>query len=241
MAFVLPPTLMEVREAVAVRLNFGPQAARSPAMRPLLDEFIRRAAAEVVLEAAWVELRIRYETDLVDGQDTYDFPDNMDPGRLERLIVRSKSGDEYELEADIQPHERAQFNRTATSKDMPLRYEIVNEEIVLIPRPDAVEYPTLLVEGYAKPAEPRANDDRIPVDKEALVQWATAIGKAHFGHKDASVSLQTVREYLRRVRATQTDSSSVQIGGHFSAKFRYRRGRRIGGASALGNNYWLLP
>jgi hypothetical protein len=236
MAHTLPPTLSEVREAVAIRLSFGAIAARAPTMRELLDEFIRRAASELLLEANWVELRVRITTDLIDEQGTYDFPDNMDPGRVERLVVVSTTGDEYELQADIQPCERAQF--TQGGKDMPLRYEFVNEQIVLVPVPDAAVYPTMLIEGYMKPAAPKHNDDRIPVDKELLVQWATAIGKAHYGKPDAGVSMATAREFLRRVRSVQTDSSSVQIGGHFSRKFPYTRPRRTG--AGWGNNYWLL-
>jgi hypothetical protein len=243
MAFVLPPTLAEVRAAVATRLSFGKQAARSPAMKDLLDEFIRRATREVVLEAHWVELRVRYENDFIDGQDTYDFPDNMEVGRLERLIVVSKDGDEYEMMPDIHPVERARLTSGTEPKDMPVRYEIVNQEIKVVPPPDAEQYPTLAIEGYTRPADPQNNDDRIPVDKEALIQWATALGKAHFQKTTEELTLRPVKDFLKRVRATQTDGSSVQIGGHFSRKFRYAQNRRLtreGGMAGRGNNYWLL-
>jgi hypothetical protein len=242
MAFTLPPTLMEVRAAVATRLNYGKQAARSPAMKDLLDEFIRRATREVLLEAHWVELRIRFATELIDGQDTYDFPDNMEPGRIERLIVVSKDGDEYEMQPDIQPCERAALTRRGDPafKDLPVRYEIVNQEIKMVPPPDAERFPTLLIEGYLRPADPQQNDDRIPVDKEALVQWATALGKAHFERANELGVLQPVKEFLRRVRAVQSDSSTIQIGGHFSRKFPYRQQRATGGGSRFGANYWLL-
>lgn len=244
MAFVLPPTLAEVRASVATRLKYGKQAARSPAMKDLLDEFIRRATREVVLEAHWTELRIRYEADFIDGVDTYDFPDNMEPGRLERLIVVSVNGDEYEMMPDIHPVERARLNSGDDPKDMPVRYEIVNQEIKVVPPPDAEQYPTLAIEGYTRPPDPQNNDDRIPVDKEALIQWATALGKADFNKVSEELTLRPVIAYLKRVRAVQTDGSSIQIGGHFSRKFRYAQNRRVtreAGQAGPGSNYWLLP
>jgi hypothetical protein len=237
MAHALPPTLAEVRQAVAVRLGFGPQAARSPAMKDVLDELIRRAARELILEAHWVELRIREDIATVDGGSEYDFPDNMEPGRLERIVVVGEDGSENELEAGIRPYEREQFTRGSDPKDLPLRYELVNGSVTILPAPDATRYPTLRIEGYSRPPDPQQNADRIPVDKEALIQWATSLGKAQFNKPDAGVAMAAVREYVKRLRPMQSDGESVQIGGHFSQKFRYAQGRRTLCRSVA--NYWL--
>lgn len=226
MAFRLPPRLAEVREAVSIRIRYGKQGTRSPQLRDTIDEHIRSAVAEIMREAAWAELRVRGEIALVDGESEYDFPDNMDPGRLERLIVVSQSGREYQLQADIQSHEREDFTRGDDPRSLPLRYEIVNEAIQILPAPNADEYVTLVFEGYTMPPEPRHNDDRIPLDKEIVIRWATALMKMDLGKADGQVTMLAARNYLNTLRPTQTQGSQLQIGGHFSRKFLYQQKRR---------------
>ena len=270
MAFVQSPKLASVRQSIAVRLNFGAQAAQSDSMRSLLDEFIRRATRELLLEAHWVELRIRHRLDLIHGNAWYDWPDNMDPGRLERLIVVSTSGDEFRLSAGIHPEERAaalagrreNFHRDETPDaegkyaepdpvsnlnagdpgrewlSMPLRYEIVNQQLCILPLPDTEVYPYMLIEGYSRPPAPRHNDDLIPLDEEALIQKATVIGKLHFSHKDAGAAAAYMAEYIKRLRPMQSEGETIRIGGHFSRKFPYNQRR---GRYPAGENYWLLP
>lgn len=222
MSFALPPTLMEVREAVAIRLNVGAQATVASSMRDLLDEFIRRASREVLLEAAWVELRVRLEMDLVDGVSLYEWPDNMDPGRLEGLSVVSQldGNDErvYELHAGIRAHEQEMWTGDS-AKGLPVRYEIINGDLRLLPAPDTENYQILRIEGYQRPPEPRTNTDRIPLDKEAVVQKAVAIGKQHFGHPDALLAANDFRLYVERMRPLQSDGEDMVLGGARSRKF----------------------
>lgn len=239
MAFPLPPTLEETRRAVAVRLNYGPQAAASPAMSDLLDEFIRQAAREVLLEAPWVELRQRLGVALQDGVERYEFPDNMEPGRLERVLVLDTEDREYELQAGIRPYERSDLGANPDYTDLPLRYEIMDQDLVILPRPNTERYPMLVIEGYARPPEPHHSDDRVPVDKEALIQKATVIGKLHLGTKDAMVAAQNLRHYLERIRSMQSEGETIRVGGAFSRRFPYQT-RRRNVRGGLGN-YWLYP
>jgi hypothetical protein len=241
MALPLPPTLQEVRTAVAIRLGYGQQAERAPAMRELIDEFIRRAAVELLLEADWVELRVRVATDLLDGVDEYDFPDRMDPGRIEQLIVVDKDGHEIPMLPGLHASERSLLD-SRDSYDLPVRYEFIDGLIKVSPPPDAERYPTLLIEGYQAPAEPHADSDRIPLHKEALIRWATALGKAHFHKLSEENQLVGVRRLLQRVRATQSEGATIHIGGHFSSKFPFVQPRRIGRRGHRGPlppNYWL--
>lgn len=236
MALVLAPTLAEVRRSVGIRLNFGPQGDTSPDMKNLLDEFIRRAARELILEAQWVELRIRYEVDLIDGQDVYDWPDNMDPGRLERLIVLSVEGHEYELKAGINPAERETMLSANDPRSLPLRYEVVNEDLKILPPPLTERYATLIIEGYTRGIPPTNDMDRIPVDQEALIQKATCIGKKHFGAPDAEIAERDFQSYLLRMRPMQSDNQDFRMGGKRSRQFD-RIFQRASGF--VGNNYWL--
>lgn len=264
MAFIQPPRLADVRRSVAVRLKVGPQAEQSPTMRETLDELIRRASRELLLEAHWVELRFRSRLDLIDGQGFYDWPDNLDPGRLEEVCVVSTSNDIVPLQRGLHPEERADFLRghatafveeqlpdqtggysqTTTGpewKSMPLRYEIVNQQLLVLPLPDTERYPYLTLEGYSRPPSPRMNDDLIPVDEEALIQKATMLGKFEFNRPDAGAAKVMLDEYLRRLRPMQGEGETIRLGGHFSRKFRYNR-RRGSHAEHLNHpNYWLLP
>lgn len=241
MAFALPLSLAEARRSVAVRLNFGPQADASPDMRALLDEFIRRAARELLLEADWVELDVELAFMTTPAQHVYDWPDNMDLGRVEAIFVVDSEGREHTLEAGLRDYERNQWDSKGEvdRAGLPLRYEVVNEELRIYPAPSD-QYPELHFRGYLTPRPPLKNEDRIPVDHEALLQKATAIGKKHFGMPDAMQADMDVALYLNRLRPTESDGSGFRIGGHFSQKFHqtskrtgFRRDRRWG-----QNGWW---
>lgn len=236
MAFALPLTLAETRRAVAIRLNFGPQADASPDMRVLLDEFVRRAARELLLEASWVELMIEFRVALIVAQHRYDFPDNVDLGRIEFIAALDEQGREYPLEPGLQAFERTEWDARdqVERARLPLKYEVTNEELVIYPAPDA-RYPELLIRGYATPAPPQHNDDRIPVDAEALIQKATAIGKKHFGAPDAQQADMDVAIYLSRLRPTESDNSGFRIGGSFSRRAGYHHRNR---GSRRGQDGW---
>jgi len=238
MAFALPPTLSEVRRAVAIRLNRGAQAEQSPVYRDKLTQYVLQAVSELWSRYPWIISKVRFPVALIDGQSTYDWPDNMEVGRLERLIIVDKDGGESILDPDIRPYERANLTSGDNPSSLPLRYEIINQEIVMYPPPLAETYPTMLVEGFMTPAEPVNNDDRIPMNKEALLQWATAVGKADERKSDAVMSMANAVQFIDRLRTMQSDGSSIRIGGGFSQKFAYNSPRRTPQANARAN-YWL--
>lgn len=239
MAFAIPPTLAEVRKSTAILLNFGAQAAQAGSLRELLDEFIRQAARDVALEFPHAELRFREDIDLIDGQSIYDWPDNLDPGRLERVTVVTDSNKEYALRSDIQPHERSMWTQGDDPRSAPVRYEIINQDLNILPAPDTETYKTLRIEGYARDISPTHNDDKIPVDKQALILMSVAYGKAHFQHADALAAAQKAKEYIKRLRPMVSEGAVFRIGGHFSTKFPYRQRRNSG--DGAGENYWLYP
>lgn len=217
MTLAAPPTLADLRTSVAVRLGFGPQAAQSEAQVGLLDEWIRRAARELFLEAPWVSLRLRIEIPLTTNVSIYDIPDGFEVGNIDRVILVSEDGREQELGAGVRPYERSLWAESQAT--MPQRYEFIDGEMRLYPKPDATRFPTLLIEGKSTSPDPRQPDDLVPLDDEAVIQWAVAIGKKHLGTADAAVADRDARLYVARVRPTQSDGSSIQIGGHFSRKF----------------------
>jgi len=234
MPFNPPPTLATVRQAVAIRLNAGGQADADQTFRLLLDELLRRAVAEILREADWAELRERWDVTLVNDQSIYDFPADLDPGRIETVTIVDVNGAEYELHPGIAFYERDALGRMGPG--LPTRYEVVNSELVILPTPLIEQYPTMRIEAYTRPAEVFNNSERVPVQREVVVQWAAALGKEHFGHPNWQQAKADAREYARRLRPAQSDGETIQLGGHFSGANRYRQRRRTG---ALPPNYWL--
>lgn len=239
MAFALPPTLSDVRRSAAIRLNFGVQADAAPDMRALLDEFIRRAARELLLEANWTELLVETQTPLIVAQHAYDFPDNFDLGRLEAVFVTDADGREYRLEPDVRDYERNQWDSRGEEErsGMPLRYEVRDQMVYIYPAAND-EYIALHFRGYMTPLPPYHEDDRIPVDREALIQKTVAIGKKHFTMPDAGQADLDLALYLNRLRPTESNNSGFRIGGHFSEKFRNTTRRRTGGSRSWGQDGW---
>ena len=229
MALPLPPTLSEVRQSVAVRLNFGTAAIQSAEQVALLDEWIRRAAREIELEAAWLHLKVEERVDLIADQTVYDIPDGFDLGALDEvgIVAVNDDGDEsfYPLANELRDYERTEYGQAEAS--LPLRMEVIDQQITILPKPDVERYPYLYVRGRKRVSPPRHHSDRIPLDAEALIQWTTAIGKAHLQHPDAMVTLDQARRYAERLRPRSTVPGSVRLGGHHSTKYnRSRRGVR---------------
>ena len=240
MAFALPLTLLEARRSVAIRLNFGPQADAAEPMRELLNEFVRRAARELLLEADWVELRVHLAFDTVEAQHAYDFPDNLDLGRVEDIYVTDLNGREYALSAGVRDYERNQWEGQGDPEkaSLPLRYEVINQDFMVYPAP-STDYPQLHFRGYLTPRPPKDDGDRIPVDHEALIQKATAIGKKHFGSADARQADMDLALYLNRLRPTESDGSGFRVGGRLSTKFKPSTRRTgSGGSQRWGQDGW---
>jgi hypothetical protein len=198
-------------------MNFGPSAAQSEAQVSLIDEFIRRAARELELEAAWVALRGSEDIALINDQAVYDIPDGFDVGRIDGVCVVDSEGREIEMEPGVRSYEREQWSTAAAS--LPVRFEFQNQTLILYPAPDTERYPTLRIYGYRRAVVPVQAGDRIELDREALVQKATAIGKKHFSMPDAAIADTDCRIYLARIKPMQADGESIHIGGHFSRKF----------------------
>jgi hypothetical protein len=235
MPFNPPPTLATVRQAVAIRLNAGGQADADPTFRQLLDELIRRSVAEILREADWAELRERWDVALVNDQSIYDFPADLDPGRIECITIVDTNNAEFELKPGIAFYERDALARM--SPTLPSRYEVANSELVILPAPEVAKYPTMRIEAYTRPAEVFNNSERVPVQREVVVQWAAALGKEHFGHPNWQQAKADAREYAKRLRPAQSDGETLQLGGRFANAGRYRQRRRTG---TLPPNYWLL-
>lgn len=259
MALSIAPRLSEVRRAVAVRCHMGPQAERSPGFRAELDEWVREAFHTIVNEADFLVLKVALETDLIHGQHAYDIPDGMKVGDIDQVLVRAapqSTGngkqvlEEYPLMAGVREYERnawampAPDPETGEQEDrtgLPIRYEIIDQNFMVYPAPNTELYDTLIVRGYRMPPEPVHDDDRVEVDKEALIRLATAIGKSARRLPDAQDARARYETYVAKVRGNESEGETLRIGGGFSRKFPYVRPRRNVGPDYSRYPFWTPP
>jgi len=259
MALAIAPRLSAVRRAVAVRCKMGAQAERSPAFRDEMDEWIREAFHEIINEADFLVLKMRAEIDLIHGQHSYDVPDNLNAGDIDNVYVRQKvvsdtggtqTTQEYVLKPGLRAYERSAWKmpepdpETGEQEDrtsLPLRYEIVDQNFDIYPAPNTDIYSTLVIEGYRTPPEPTHNDDRLEVDKEAIIRLATAIGKAARRQSDAADTRARYEMYVEKYRANQSEGDTFRVGGRFSRKFPCQQQRSTTGPDYSRYPFWNPP
>lgn len=240
MALRLGPTLAEARRDCAVELNWGAQVSNTTASHPLIDRMIRKAYQRVLHEFPWAILFQSHTEALITGQAQYEVPDGLKMGRIERVVALDTEGREWEMQRGLDVAERAAWGRTDATPGAPLRYDLQDRGIVLLPPPDSTRWPSLRFDGYFTPPAPTANLDRIPVDGEAVVGLAVAMLKAHVAAPDAQRAAQDAEIYLQRLRPAESTGSSFRLGGPFSRKFRYSRGRNTVDNRNVGDGGWWV-
>lgn len=239
MTYVLAPTLQEIRKAAAIRLNLGHEVSDSTAAHPLLDEFTRQAARELLLEAHWLELRATFDIELEDAQHSYDLPDHVLPGRIEDVYIVDTEGRERQILPDVRPYERGAW-AGEDRKGLPQRYDFLNQLLEIFPAPDTTQYVTMRIYARSVDPDPRNNNDRIHVDREALIQRTTLLGKQHFGWPDVRQAQVDHQVYLERVKMAQGTGKGFTFGGRksFRSASTTRRQRRNRRGSAATDTPW---
>jgi len=240
MALSVSPTLAELRNSVAIRMNMGVQASTSTAMHPVLDEYIRQAFNLLVNDCEWAIMNVKVSVDLIDKNHVYEVPDGMAVGDIEIITVENTNNFEFPLSPGIAYYERNAFriDRGADPDNpgqLPLRWEVRDQDLQIYPAPDAALYPKMNIYGKATPREPFADDDRSFIDKEAHITQAV-IGLKTLYDMDTQKDEMLMARHERNVRAKQSDGEIVQIGPTPSARFR-GDDRRLDGA----DNVFFYP
>lgn len=229
MALATSPPLLELRQALAIRLNLGKQASTSKRLHPLLDEWLRSSFELLVREANWIVLRVTEDMELVTGQHAYDVPDSIDVGSIEEITVMDEDFMEWRIEPGINVHERNAYrvDRGGEYKEsqasVPLRWEVIDQMLHIYPAPDD-RFLTMKIRGKAIPRAPYSDGDRAYIDKEAHLLQATLLGKDHFKMPGINSTAATLQRHLTNMRSAQSDGEPVVIGGSKSARFEDRGG-----------------
>lgn len=211
MAAPLQPTLGELTYRVAVRTGFGAQGGAGATQRPIIEDFVKSAQAQLIHQYQDTVMRVVNTTDpgsLSVGMTLYDIPNDMEVDELEEILLLTMEGD-----AAYPPLIRGITNtqRAYTERQRPQRYEIRlgtsdQPQIEVWPEPDQA-YPVRM-EYFMRPRDFRDPDDRASVHGELIFLHALHTAKAHYRQKDADA-----------------------IAGQFNAllgelKFKQHKGRR---------------
>jgi hypothetical protein len=226
MAFEVSPSLAEIRQSVAIRINMGKQAKTSTALHDLLDEHIRSAYELLVREAWWVILDVSVAVPLDLDNHFYDPPDAVEIGSIHLITVIDTNKREIPLTRGINAAERSAFrvdkdgNTTpGVNSSLPLRWEILDQKLAIYPAPDITQYTDLIVYARAKPRAPYKSGDIVLLDKEALVATATVSLKSHFKIPGMDTDAAKLASHIRNVRAAQSEAEAIQIGPNPSLRF----------------------
>jgi hypothetical protein len=227
MALPLPPTLSEVRNAVAIRSTIGMSGAISKTAIPLLNEAINQANARIYQGAVWARKTFEVYEPTVSGTRQYDIPDGANgPGGVLTLEVVNEDGNRYPLVHNSSNYIDAN-EQAANEPGMPLFYYYLGDVIVLDKEVEISAYPQLRFVVQGAPVTMVDDGDRAAVDREALVQLATIYAKTLLNLPfDRTLVMREFEKYLSDMRSnTAEPGETIPL-----------QSQRL-----MGPTYWLNP
>jgi hypothetical protein len=241
MALPLGITLSEARQAVLTRVGMALDGNLPANQNALVDEKLRSAQSQLYQLMHWTHMNKRRDSALAEGVTVYDFPDDCDPGQIQRIIcVRESDGFEAVLQPGLRPSERNAFsNDVSANLGVPARYEFEDETITIMPAPDA-EWTVLRFEYYARPTKFIEDADRASVDAEALLMLGEILLKEHYTIPGTETLRQDLSGYLNRLKGKQSVGDGFQPGGNhaFHRRQQAKQHRFRGGDTKGGWAYW---
>lgn len=218
--------------AVFIRCSMSTSGNQHARYIDLVREFVRSAHTQLYPEAEWTPALKRVEIVLSEGVQTYDWPDDIQPGRINFAAIRDADGSEIQLDFGLRPNERdASRTDGAVRSETPRLLTFVNEDLELWPAPNAV-WTTLVIDGVRSVNSLVDDDTPLIVDGELVVQSATMKFKRHL---QLSVTREDVAEherYLSRVKGMQSTGEGFQLGGHQSTRNWVQKRNRVGDAGS---------
>ncbi len=238
MAFPAPRTLGDTRREVALGCNLGAQPQRTKQYQPVIDRLIRECHGHLCRLTEWDAAAGRSaDIDLIVDQTAYQLPDDCPIGNVEAIVAVNLDGSECDMEAGMRPNER---NSSINASGQPLRYEVLNGNLVIYPKPDA-SWPTMRV--YYRAAQNALTDDEatISCDFETLVKYAVNKTRASLGMPRLE-SDGDMKDFIDLAIAAQGDGEVFHLGGKRSVKTMHRQNNRITrGLSAPSGADWNPP
>ncbi len=190
-----------MRQEIKDRLGYGASGSSFTANNNIIDAMIRDAQYQIYWEHSFTELTIIDATTISQqGQESYDWPDNIEPKKILSIWVEDRNqsaGNWYKMCEGIGPEH---YGRVSTAEQgRPSRYERRNQ-LDIWRRPDSNLY-TFHIEGTTRLNRLTAETDRATLNEQLIKLYALANGKGHYRHPDAPALNQQYILLLRNLTA----------------------------------------
>lgn len=177
-------SLGDLRAELRDRLGYGSMGSSSGPITSILNSVLKEAQEDLYWQFDWkLAKKIWTLTPGID-QVFIDYPDDLNP---DRVISMSSDNNTGSTVTHFQPMEQGIdlcHRNSGKVSDRPRRFEL-REQIEIWPAPQASGYPIRL-EGIKRLARFTQDGDLLSLDDDRLVfKKALAMGKRHYGHKDA--------------------------------------------------------
>lgn len=232
MTLPLPPTLVELRNSVAVRAGVATNGTLASSLYDIVDEFLASCQWEIYTRYSHARLRQTYETLTDMLQRDFDIPSDCRIGTLEKVSMLRVRGevatdpdnyvppltlDEVDVdrlrEVDLKYDERTPYNNFDPEVPAtPQTWQILNDLIRVAPSVDARLFPALRI-YYAKAPTPLvAEADRCVVDGEGLKRMTALRVQDYLGiGGDLDTEMMKVERYLKDLRGLANPATSFNL------------------------------
>lgn len=217
MALEAPKSLSYVRGEVMSRCTLNTGGDRGGRAKAVVDSMIRSAIRQLVAKNPWLVGKITKEVDLVTDVSAYDFPDELDPSRIELIDAREVATQEFYPVAPSPS--QAQRNALLTSTlGRPSWYWFDDGQINVTPLPDPTLWDILRLSGFAAVTSPVADGDEITIDAEAVVQRAEILARPRLGLGVTQDMKDQHLAYIRELKKGISEGGGLLLGGATSAR-----------------------
>lgn len=223
MTLPLVPTLGEIRRSVATRCGLATSGNLLARSKDLLDQHIVAEQWALFRRASWCRTLQEYVIPLVTAQTDYDLLALTTPGCIHRIASKNADNKYFYLKYD---DTLDLYNYPSTAASRPAYWQIINDQLRVLPATDATEWPSLLLTVTARPANLVNDDDRPVVDAEALIRAATILHKEYLGiGGDQSQARMDLKQYMLDLRSDSSPGRTFNIAS----------------ADPNGPAYWDVP
>ncbi len=177
---------------------------------------LRKAQADLWYTFKHLRTMTRLKIALIEKQQYYDFPDQMDIGSVARVSCQSADQKyEWTLEPGIKPTDRTNAALAAVTADFqPSIYCLIDGQINVLAGPSSTPG-TLIIQGVLRPAALVEDDDRPTVDGECCVRYAEIELKKFkkmISLPEYQAEMADFRKFALSVQHQQSDKASFQLG-----------------------------